>query len=202
VDLNTGRFQTFPAGGFIHADFDHRWAQHGTHHDLIEHDEHVMDMNEVRHRASERVQRRGRNVVCMIEEPDPPAGHLQIPFDEETTMFKTISAALLAVSVIAAPAFAAGQNKAAQAPVSKTATTKTVQTPAIKDANQTTKIGVKSGVLNANAKMGRHHHNYRHHRHHKKMGALKAHTKVSFKPVTKSHSKVSFKHTAPIAKRG
>ena len=34
-------------------------------------------------------------------------------------MIKTISAALLAVSVIAAPAFAAGQNKAAQAPVSK-----------------------------------------------------------------------------------
>jgi len=58
-------------------------------------------------------------------------------------------------------------------------------------------------VLNANAKMGRHHHkHYRHHRHHKKMGAVKAHTKMSFKPVTKSHSKVSFKHTAPIAKRG
>jgi hypothetical protein len=130
----------------------------------------------------------------MIDEPDLPAGHLQIPIEEETTMLKTISAALLAVSVIAAPAFAASQNKTAQAPVSKT-----VQAPLAKNA----KVETKSGVLNANAKMGRHHHkHYRHYRHTKKMGALKAHTKVSFKPVTKSHSKVSFKHMAPIAKRG
>jgi hypothetical protein len=138
----------------------------------------------------------------MIDEPDLPAGHLQIPFEEETTMLKTISAALLAVSVIAAPAFAASQNKAAQAPVSKT-----VQAPLAQTANPNakfdTKSNAKSGVLNANAKMGRHHHkHYRHYRHTKKMGALKAHTKVSFRPVTKSHSKVSFKHTAPIAKRG
>jgi hypothetical protein len=134
----------------------------------------------------------------MIDEPDLPAGHLQIPFEEETTMLKTISAALLAVSVIAAPAFAASQNKAAQAPVSKT-----VQAPLAQTANPNAKVVTKSGVLNANAKMGRHHYkHYRHHRHTKKMGALKAHTKMSFKPVTKSHSKVSFKHTAPIAKRG
>lgn len=138
----------------------------------------------------------------MIDEPDRPAGHLQIAVEEETTMLKTISAALLAVSVIAAPAFAAGQNKAAQAPVSKT-----VQAPLAQTANPNAKVDTKSsarsGVLNANAKMGRHHHkHYRHHRHHKKMGALKAHTKMSFKPVTKSHSKVSFKHTAPIARRG
>jgi len=63
VDLNTGHIEIIPADGFIHAEFDHRWAQHGTHHDRTEHDEHVMDMNEVRHRASERVQREGRNVV-------------------------------------------------------------------------------------------------------------------------------------------
>lgn len=130
----------------------------------------------------------------MIDEPDLPAGHLQIHFEEETTMLKTISAALLAVSVIAAPAFAAGQNKAAQAPVSKTA-----QASVTRTATPT----AKARVLNANAKMGRHHHKrYRHHRHLKEMGALKTHTKVSFKPVTKSHSKVSFKHTAPLAKRG
>jgi hypothetical protein len=141
----------------------------------------------------------------MIDEPDRPAGHLQIAVEEETTMLKTISAALLAVSVIAAPAFAAGQNKAAQAPVSKT-----VQAPLAQTANPNAKVvaksnaksSAKSGVLNANAKMGRHYKHYRHHRHIKKMGALKAHTKMSFKPVTKSHSKVSFKHTAPIAKRG
>jgi hypothetical protein len=43
---------------------------------------------------------------------------------------------------------------------------------------------VKASVLNANAKMGRHHHQHvRHHRHHShhKMGALKTHTKISFK---------------------
>jgi hypothetical protein len=49
----------------------------------------------------------------------------------------------------------------------------------------------KTGVLNANAKMGRHHH--KHHRSHKHMGALKTH----------KFSKVSIKHVAPAAiKRG
>lgn len=105
-------------------------------------------------------------------------------------MLKTISAALLAVSVIAAPALAAGTGKLAQAH-----TIKTVQAPVIKPTQ------AKSNVLNANAQMGRHHHrHYRHHHHH--MGALKSHSKLSFKPVAKSHSKVSFRHTAPAAKRG
>jgi hypothetical protein len=141
----------------------------------------------------------------MIDEPDLPAGHLQIPVEEETTMLKTISAALLAVSVIAAPAFAAGQNKAAHAPLSKTVQAplaQTAKTTAKATTKANAKVDSKSGALNANAEMGRHHKHYRHHRHHKTMGALKAHTKMSFKPVTKSHSKVSFKHTAPIAKRG
>jgi len=86
LDLNTGCIKTFPADGFIHADFDQRWAQHGIHHDhrdplhAIEHDEDVMDMNELRHSASERVQRVPRSVGHMIEEPGPPAGHLQIQF--------------------------------------------------------------------------------------------------------------------------
>jgi hypothetical protein len=61
-------------------------------------------------------------------------------------MLKTISAALLAVSVLAAPAMAAGTGK--------------TQAPAIK-AGQ-----VKASVLNANARMDRHHHHYRHFRHH------------------------------------
>lgn len=104
-------------------------------------------------------------------------------------MLKTISAALLAVSVIAAPALAAGTGKLAQAH-----TIKTVQAPVIKPTQ------AKSNVLNANAQMGRHHH--RHYRHHHHMGALKSHSKLSFKPVAKSHSKVSFSHTAPAAKRG
>ena len=88
-------------------------------------------------------------------------------------MLKTISAALLAVSVIAAPALAAGQGKTAQAPAAKT-----VQT--------------KASVLNAKAEMGRHHRHQRHHRYHKQMGALKTH----------QVSKVAIKHAGPATKRG
>ncbi|EAQ35945.1 hypothetical protein NB311A_01195 [Nitrobacter sp. Nb-311A] len=63
-------------------------------------------------------------------------------------MFKTISAALLAASVFVAPAMAS-TSRTAQAPVAKTTT-------------------VKSKALNANAKMGRHHHRaHRHVRHHR-----------------------------------
>jgi Ni/Co efflux regulator RcnB len=88
-------------------------------------------------------------------------------------MIKTISAALLAVSMLAAPALAAtGKN----------------------DEVRTIKATpVKASVLNANAKMGRHHtKHYRHysHRHHKKMA------------VTKAAPKVGFKAPAHTAKRG
>jgi hypothetical protein len=85
-------------------------------------------------------------------------------------MFKTISAALLAVSVIAAPAFAASTGKTATAPAAKTATApaaKTTTAPVIK-ADQT-----KSKVLNANARMG--HKHIRHHGHHKHMSVVKPH---------------------------
>ena len=79
-------------------------------------------------------------------------------------MLKTISAALLAISVIAAPAMAAGIAKTT--PVSKTTTapaSKTAQAPAINA------VKAKPNVMNANAKMGRHHHRFhRHHRFHKR----------------------------------
>jgi hypothetical protein len=98
-------------------------------------------------------------------------------------MFKTISAALLAVSVLAAPAMA-GTTKTAQAPAP---VIKTTQAPVIKA------VQAKASVLNANAKMGRHHHtHYRHHRFHKRIGALKTHQFV----------KVSSKHVTPALKRG
>jgi Ni/Co efflux regulator RcnB len=87
-------------------------------------------------------------------------------------MLKTISAALLAVSVLAAPAFAAGADKAAQAPVTKTEQ-------------------AKPDLRNANAKMG-HHRHYRHHRSHKRVGALRAH----------QLTKVSTKHVKPATQRG
>jgi hypothetical protein len=131
-----------------------------------------MQMNEVRRRASPRVQRVTHKVARMIDEPGHPTGHLAIPLKEDATMFKTISAALLAVSVLAAPAMAAGQ---------------TSHAPVIK-ATQ-----VKHSVLNANAKMGRHHHKHsRHHHAHKRIGALKQH----------SFSKVTIKHVTPATKRG
>jgi hypothetical protein len=92
-------------------------------------------------------------------------------------MLKTISAALLAVSVLAAPALAAGSGKTAHAPVIKTEQVKQV----------------KPSVLNANAKMGRHHVTHvRHHRFHKHMGALKTH----------QFSKVTIKHVGSATKRG
>ena len=65
-------------------------------------------------------------------------------------MLKTLSAALLAASVLVAPALAASP------------ATKTAHPPVIKA------VQMKSSVLNANARMGHHHHGYhRHHRYHR-----------------------------------
>ena len=112
-------------------------------------------------------------------------------------MLKTITAALLAASVFAAPTLAATQAKTpaktaqapaktTQAPAAKTTSAKTTaakpsvaktaQAPVIK-ADQS-----KSKVMNANAKMHRHH--VKHPRHHK-MSVLKSHhtAKVAIKPV-------------------
>jgi hypothetical protein len=129
-------------------------------------------MNEVRHCASGWVQRAARKVGAMIDEPGHSTGHLSIPLKEETTMLKTISAALLAVSVVAAPVMAAGSSKTTQAPAAKAALVK----PKV-DAQ------VKSNALNANAKMGRHHVKHvRHHRAHKKVSAVKT---IKHAPATK-----------------
>ena len=98
-------------------------------------------------------------------------------------MLKTISAALLAVSVLAAPALAAGQ----AAPTNHA--TKTAPVIKAEQVKQT-----KPNVLNANARMGRHHvrHASHHRSHHKHIGALKTH----------KFSKVSTKHITPATKRG
>jgi len=93
-------------------------------------------------------------------------------------MLKTISAALVAVSVLAAPALAGTPGKTAQAPVNKT-----MQAPVVK-AEQG-----KAKVLNANAGM-RHHKHYRHHRQHKHIGLHKTHAKH-----------IAVKHVTPAAKR-
>ena len=122
----------------------------------------------------------------MISETGQPTGHPADPMEEETTMIKTISAALLAVSVIAAPVLAASADKTTQAPVTKSTpapAAKTAQAPVIKAEPS------KSKLLKANARMGRQH--VRHHRHHKHMGMLKTHVAP----------KVATKHITP-AKRG
>lgn len=98
-------------------------------------------------------------------------------------MLKTLSAALLAVSVLAAPVMAASSDKTAQAPATKSAQVK----PSVLNAKQ-----AKPNALNANAKMGRHHRHYSHHRSHKKMTALKTH----------QVSKATIKHVTPAPKRG
>ncbi|MEA2941400.1 MAG: hypothetical protein QOD09_1929 [Bradyrhizobium sp.] len=88
-------------------------------------------------------------------------------------MLKKISAALLVASMIGAPAMAASSTRHVTAPVTKS-------------------VQAKPALLNANAKMTRHHKHYRHHRAHKKMGALKTHL----------FSKAATKHVAPASKRG
>ncbi|WP_249147961.1 His-rich protein BRANT [Bradyrhizobium jicamae] len=105
-------------------------------------------------------------------------------------MLKTISAALLAMSVIAAPAFAAEQGKTSNtAPV-------TTPAPATKAAPVVKSEQTPSKVLNANAEMGRHHQHYRHHRYHKHMGMLKV---KSPKHVAKhARAKIATKHVAPV----
>ena len=96
-------------------------------------------------------------------------------------MLKTISAALLAVSVLAAPALAGEAINHA---------TKTTQTPVIKTEQVK---HTKPSASNANAGMGRHHVRHAsHHRFHKHYGAMKSH----------KFSKVSTKHVVPATKRG
>ena len=95
-------------------------------------------------------------------------------------MLKTISAALVAASVLAVPALAGTSGKTVQAPVNKTA-----QAPAVK-AEQG-----KAKALSANARMGRHHKHYRHHRHHKHIGLYKTHAKPH----------IAVKHLKPAVKR-
>jgi hypothetical protein len=183
ASLNTWRSGTFPAD-------DLNSEICGSQALPAEHDKHVIEMNEVRRRASGWVQGALAKFVCMISEPGHLTGHSRDPLKEETTMLKTISAALLAVSVIAAPALAATVDKVTPAPVTKTTqapVARTTTAPVIKTGQS------KSKLLNANARMGRHHHQrYAHHRHHKHMAVHKTHVTP----------KVATKHVTPAPKRG
>jgi hypothetical protein len=146
----------------------------------------------------------------MINEPGHPTGRRTIP--EEIPMLKTISAALLAISVLAAPAMAAG---IAKDNVKTTPVAKTVQAPVINA------VKAKPSVLNANAKMGRHHHRFhRHHRFHKHFHKHMGHKYLGHKYLGHAHahkhmgankpnhfakvqlSKVTVKHVKTAIKRG
>jgi hypothetical protein len=105
-------------------------------------------MNERRRFASGEVQHAGISVVCVISEVRPSGRRCADPLDEDTTMLKTISAALLAVFVFAAPALAGdfGRNS---------------QSLADRDGH------VNSRVFDAHGWAGRdHHRHYRHHHRH------------------------------------
>jgi hypothetical protein len=98
-------------------------------------------------------------------------------------MLKSISAALIAASLIAAPAMAAGPAKTADKTNAPAAITKPVTTA-------DSKLQVKSNVRDANAKMGRHHHRHmrHHHRSHHKFGLNKTFKHTAIK-ATASHIK-------------
>jgi hypothetical protein len=139
----------------------------------------VIEMNEICLNVSGWVQCTSSRVASEIEGTGDSADISEIPEERRTTMFKTISAALLAVSVLAAPAFAA-TGKTAQTPVIKATQTKTTQIKA---------TPTKAGALNANAKMGKHHTRYVRHHHHKKMAAHRSHAKVSYKHTSHTYTK-------------
>jgi hypothetical protein len=106
-------------------------------------------------------------------------------------MIKTLSAALLAVSMLAAPAFAG----AARTDAAKTGVAP-IAAPA--KVNAKADLGVKpaltSNPLDAKAHMLRRHHRHvrHHHRFHKQVGTHRLH----------HAAKVSIKHIAPSARRG
>jgi hypothetical protein len=138
----------------------------------------------------------------MIEQPGH-SGQLKI-LKQEMTMLKTISAALLATSLIAAPAFAAG-TKSTTAPITQTQTK--ADAGAKSDLKTSATTNTKSKALNANAKMGKHHRKHishlRYHKQHK-VAALKSkiHGKIQAKAPVKTGAKVSIKQAQPASKRG
>jgi hypothetical protein len=152
--VNTGRSGTFRTNRRILMIWPKPWRRRFR----IEHGQDVTQMNETRRPASAGVQRAPARVTDMINEPGHPTGSLVVSVERGYPMLKIISAALLAVSVLAAPAMA-GTTTPAMPGTLKT-THASTHAPAVKSAH------IKASVLNAHAQMGRHHHHYRHFRHH------------------------------------
>jgi hypothetical protein len=126
------------------------------------------------------------------------------------TMLKTISAALLATSLIAAPAFAAGAKNTTTPTAPTTQSAVDARTDATTSTKTTAKTSAatttKSKALNANARMGKHHkkhisHLRRHKQHNVAALKTKTHAKIQAKAPVKTSAKVSLKQ-APVSKRG
>jgi hypothetical protein len=159
-----------------------------------------MQMNGSWQSASEWVQCAPPNVSTMIE-GSARGRRLKIPSRGDTTMLKTISAAFLAASVIAAPAIAAEAGKSTtQAPVIKTDQTQTkASTTAVKpDVKADTKSDAKAKTMNANAAVtpSEHRKHVRSHRHHHKMVAAK--TSAVKTPAATTQPSVGAKPTEPV----
>ena len=121
-------------------------------------------------------------------------------------MLKTISAALLATSLIAAPAFAAGAKNTTTPTAQTTQGAADATTSAKTGAKTSTATTTKSKALNANARMGKHHkkhisHLRRHKQHNVASLKNKTHAKIQAKAPVKTGAKVSLKQ-APVSKRG
>ncbi|WP_315768146.1 MULTISPECIES: hypothetical protein [unclassified Bradyrhizobium] len=137
-------------------------------------------------------------------------------------MLKKMSVALLAASILAAPAVAAGRAKTDVSPKSGQAQTQTQTAPNTQLTTDTANAGAaKTGGVNSTVaksqanptKVTRQHRAHRHyaHRHHKKVNAMRASMKVHGAPKAKvgfnktSHKampKVSFRPVSPTARRG
>jgi hypothetical protein len=175
-----------------------------------------IQMNASRCDASEWVQCRTSSLLQMIESPGPSGPLFQI-LTKETTMLKKMSVALLAASILAAPALAAGSAKT----TGIANPTQTASTPANSGAAKTAVVKSTSGSRHLR-KVARHHRvNHRHvaHRHHNKVSTMhasaKSHAhaktrlglhktghKVGFNKVRKTGTKLSFKRATPATHRG
>jgi hypothetical protein len=142
-------------------------------------------MNEVRRSVSERVQRGTLRLTAMIDEPGKSG--ISVLEHKETTMLKTISAALIATSLIAAPALAANSGI-----TTGTANTTTQSQPSAETNSPTLKAAkvtsTKSKKLHTSAKASHHH---------KKISLHKTHSKTPAKVA----SKASTKPVMPTTKR-
>lgn len=145
-----------------------------------------MEMNGIPLCVSERVQCGTPKVALMIDEPGK-AGTSD-PRKKETTMLKTISAALIATSLIAAPALAANSGSTAN-----TTTQTQSQADTTASAPKAKVTSTKSKKLHTSAKTSRHHS--------KKISMHKSHKLSMHKSHAKVASKVSTKPVVTTTKR-